>query len=71
MTRKQQAFHSVKRLCVPLLSVSRRGFYVWFNRQLSQREQEDRVLGKRIRALHLASSKTHGVRRTRVDLLAA
>lgn len=69
MILKQQAFHPVKRLCV-LLSVSRRGFYAWLNRRPGQRGQEDKVLGERILALHLASRKTYGVRRIRVDLQA-
>ncbi len=69
MILKQQAFHPVKRLCA-LLSVSRRGFYAWLNRQPSQRGEEDKILGERILALHLASRKTYGVRRIRVDLQA-
>lgn len=69
MILKQQAFHSVKRLCA-LLSVSRRGFYAWLNRRPSQRAEEDKVLGERILVLHLASRKTYGVRRLRVDLQA-
>ncbi|MEW9808894.1 MAG: hypothetical protein AB2992_06720 [Candidatus Symbiodolus clandestinus] len=69
MILKQQAFHPIKRLC-SLLSVSRRGFYAWLNRQPSQREQEDKVLSERILTLYLASRKTYGVRRIKVDLQA-
>lgn len=52
------------------LKVSPSGYYAWFSRKPSQREQQNTLLVERIRQLHDDSGGVLGAPRTHEDLLA-
>lgn len=52
------------------LKVSSSGYYAWFSRKPSQREQQNTQLVERIRQIHDDSGGVLGAPRTREDLLA-
>ena len=53
-----------------VLEVSTSGYYAWRKRSLSSREQEDRVLTRRITEIHKRSRRTYGAPRVTAELRA-
>jgi putative transposase len=51
-----------------VFDVSRSGFYSWFNRKPSRRQQTDEQLKVAIKAAHRQSRETYGVRRMQPEL---
>lgn len=51
-----------------ILRVSRSGYYEWAGRNPSAREVEDACLLEKLRAIHVTSRQTYGVRRCRAEL---
>jgi len=62
-----QAEHTITRMA-RVLRVSRAGYYAWLGRAPSVRAQSDALLLAEIRAIHLASRGTYGVRRVHASL---
>lgn len=58
---------SVTKMCTAM-QVSRSAFYEWFNRPPTKREQEDRLLAKKIKKLFFDSRRTFGHRRIKKKL---
>jgi putative transposase len=59
----------VVRLCAAL-DVSESGYYAWQQRPVSAREQENRQLLVRMRAIHAESRRTYGSPRVHAELRA-
>src|SRR5688572_2882710 len=59
--------YNVQQMC-DVLQVSSSGFYAWYKRPVSQREQANEVLVAEIRALHQRSRETYGSPRIHADL---
>jgi transposase InsO family protein len=53
-----------------IFEVSRSGFYAWLKRQPSRRQQEDERLKVAIKASHVRTRETYGVRRLQPELAA-
>lgn len=53
-----------------IFEVSRSGFYAWLKRQPSRRQQEDERLKVAIKAFHVRTRETYGVRRLQPELAA-
>ena len=62
-----QADFPVYAMC-RVLGVSSSGFFAWRDRAPSARAQANRALTERIREFHIASDKTYGMPRIRIDL---
>ena len=65
--KAHQAEHSVV-LMARVLGVSRAGYYAWAGREPSRRAQADQLLLEKIRAVHMESRGTYGVRRMHAAL---
>lgn len=60
--------HCVKTLC-HVMGVSTSGYYDWFDRPLSQREQDNQRLLTKIRCFHKSSHSIYGSPRIQKDLI--
>lgn len=49
---------------------SRSGFHAWLTRAPSKRARDDKEIGAKVKASHVASYRTYGARRVRHDMLA-
>ena len=67
MIQQRDSALSAKSIC-ELLDVSESGFYAWCQRGISERQQEDIVLGNRIACIFHASRKTYGSDRVYKEL---
>ena len=65
--KAHQAEHSIS-LMARVLGVSRSGYYAWLLREPSLRAQADQLLLEKMRATHLDSRGTYGVRRIHAAL---
>ena len=67
--RQQRHWHSLRRLC-QVLGVSRSGYYDWSNRKISDRQQANLRLVRRMRQIHVEVKQTYGSPRMHAELLA-
>ena len=67
--KANQAHYPIATMC-RVLEVSTSGYYAWRKRSLSSREQEDRVLTRRITEIHKRSRRTYGAPRVTAELRA-
>ena len=66
---KHRSIWPVAWLC-EALGVSRSGFHAWLRRGRSARSLDDEIVGEKVRASFVASSRTYGARRVWRDVLA-
>ena len=64
-----QASYPIATMC-RLLEVSTSGYYVWRQRLISKRKQEDNALCERIKTIHMKSRGTYGAPRIHAELKA-
>lgn len=64
-----RAVHRIATMC-RVLGVSSSGYYAWRSRTVSERQQADAELTKKIRAIHARSRGTYGAPRIHAELLA-
>jgi len=57
MVQKRDQTLSIQAMC-ELLDVSESGYYAWCDRDLSERQQEDMVLGNQVEHIFRASRNT-------------